>query len=151
MLRQKPACSRHRSYVRWISTVYVAIDQLTPLWPSHRPPLFKTPATNPSKNPCRLWHRSRPTSRLLEAAKPPTRRLGERRKSINVWINSGTRVEKTLTLPLPPALTAGLGKICPRSRVSTVTRKGTTQGTALSLEKIYQKTSIGLGSLHSNN
>ena len=151
MLRQRPACSRHWSYVRWISAVHVATDQPTPPWPSHRPPPPETPATTPSKNPRRLRHRSRPTPRPPEAARPPTRRLGERRKSIDVWINSGTRVEKTLALPLLPALIAGLGKTCPRSRASTITRKGTTRGTALSLEKTCQKTSISLGNFHPND
>ena len=151
MLRQRPACNRHRSYVRWISAVHMATNQPTPSWPSHKPPPSKTPATTPSKNPRRLQCRSRPTPCPLEAARPPTRRLGERRKSIDVWINSRTRVEKTLAPPLPPALTAGLGKTCPRSRASIVTRKSTTRGTALSLERICQKTSIGLGNLRSND
>ena len=137
MLRQRPACSRYQSYVRWISTVHVATNQPTPLWPSHRLPLPETPTTTPLKNPRHLWHLNRLTPCPPEAARPPTRRLGERRKSIDVWINSGTRVKKTLALPLLPALTARLGKTCPRSRPSTVTRKGTTRGTALSPEKTY--------------
>ena len=151
MLRQRPACSRHRSYMRWISAIYVATDQPTPPWPSHKPPSPETPATTPSKNSCRLWHLSRPTLCPSEAARPPIRRLGERRKSIDVWINSGTRVEKTLALLLPPALTMGLRKICSRLRASTVTRKGTTQGISLSPERTCQKTSIGLGDLRSDN
>ena len=129
----------------------MATDQPTPSWVSYRPPLPETPATTLSKNLRRLWYQSRPTPCPPEVARPPTRRLGERRKSINVWINSGTRVEKTLALPLPPVLTAGLEKICSRSRASTVTKKGTTQGTALSSERTCQKTSIGLGNLRSND
>ena len=151
MLRQKPACSRHRSYVRSISAVHVVTDQPTSPWPIHRSPPPEIPAITPSKNSRRLWHLSRPTPRPPEAARPPTRKLGERRKSIDVWINSGTRVEKTLAPPLPPALTAGLGKTCPRSRTSTVTRKGTTRRTALSPKKTCQKTSIGLGDLRSDD
>ena len=151
MLRQRPACSRHRSYVRWISAVHMVTDQPTPLWPSHKPPPPETPVTTPSKNLRRFRHWSRLTPRSLEAARPPTRRHGERRKNIDVWINTGTRVEKTLALPLPPALTAGLGKTGPRSRASTVTRKGTTRGTALSPERTCQKTSIGLGDLRSDD
>ena len=147
MLRQRPACSHHQSYVRWISAVHVATDQPTPPWPSHRPLPPETPATTPSKNSRRLRHRSRPTPRPPEAVRPPTRRLGERRKSIDVWINSETKVEKTLAPPLPPALTARLGKTCPRSYASTITRKSTTRGTALSPERMCQKTSIGLGDL----
>ena len=151
MLRQRPACSRHRSYVRWISAVHVATNQSTPPWPSYRPLSLKTPTTTPLKNLRRLRQRSRSTPRPLEAVRSPTRRLGKRRKSIDVWINSETRVEKTLAPPLPPALTAGLRKTCPRSRALTVTRKSTTRGTALSQEKTYQKTSIGLGDLRSND
>ena len=151
MLRQRAACSRHRFYVRWISAVYVATNKPTPPWPSHRPPPPETLATTPLKNPCRLRHRSRPTPCPPEAARPPTKRLKERRKSINVWINNGTRVEKTLAPPLLLALTAGRGKTCPRSRTSTITRKGTTRGTALSPEKTCQKTSIGFGDLRSND
>ena len=151
MLRQKPACSRHRSYMRWISAVHVVTDQSTLPWASYSPLSPKTPATTPLKNPHRLWYRSCPTLCPPEAARPPTKRLGERRKSIDVWINSGTRVEKTLAPPLPAALTAGLGKTCPRSRASTITRKGTTRGTALSPEKTCQKTSIGLGDLRSDD
>ena len=151
MLRQRPACSCNRSYVRWINVVYVATDQLTLPWPSHRPPPPETLATSLSKNPCRLRHLSHPTPCPPEAARPPTRRLGERRKSIDVWINSKTKVEKTLAPPLPPALTIRLGKSCPRSCASTVTRKGTTQGTVLSPKKMYQKTSIGLGNFRSDN
>ena len=135
MLRQRPICSCYQSYMRWISAVHMATDQSTLPWPSYRPSSPETPATTPSKNLRRLWHLSRPTPCPPEAARPPTRRLGERRKSIDIWINSRTRVEKTLAPPLPPALTAGLGKTCPRSRASTVTRKSTTRGTALSPEK----------------
>ena len=151
MLRQKPTCNSHQSYVRWISAVHVATDQPILPWPSHRLPPLETPATTPSKNSCYFRHLSRLTPCPPEAVRPSTRRLGERRKNINIWINSGTRVEKTLAPPWAPALTAGLGKICPRSRASTVTRKGTTRGTALSPEKTCQKTSIGLGDLRSND
>ena len=151
MLRQRLAYSRNQFYVRWISIVHMATDQPTPPWPTRRPPPPETPATTLSKNSRRLRHQRRPTPHPPEAARPPTRRLGERRKSIDVWINSETRVEKTLAPPLPPALTAGLGKTCPRSRASTVTRKGTTRGTALSPEKTCQKTSIGLGDLRSDD
>ena len=151
MLRQRPACSRYRSYVRWISAVHVATDQPTLPWLRHRPPLPKTPATTRSKNPCRFWHRSRPTPRPPEVARPPTRRLEERRKSIDVWINSGTGIEKTLASHLPLALTVRLRKTCSRSRNSTIIRKGTTRGTALSPEKTCQKTSIGLANLCSND
>ena len=151
MLKQRPACSCHQSYVKWISAVYMATDDSTPPWPSYRPLPPKNPATTTSKNPCRLWHLSRPTPCPLEAARLLTRRLRERRKSINVWINSETKVEKTLAPPLPLALIAGLEKICPRSRASTVTRKSITRETALSLEKTCQKSSISLGNLHSND
>ena len=137
--------------MRWISTIYVATNQATVPWPSHKPLPLESPATSPSKNPCRLCHLNHPTLRPPEVARPPTRRLGKRRKSIDVWINSRTRVEKTLALPLPPPLTVGLGKTCLRSRALTITRKGTTQGTALSQEKTCQKTSIGLGDLRSND
>ena len=137
--------------MRWISTVYMGTNQFTLSWPSHRPPPLKTLATTPSKNLRRLWHQSYLTPRLLEAVIPSTRRLGERRKSINVWINSRTRVEKTLAPPLPWTLTAGLRKTCPKSRASTVTKKGTTRGTALSPERICQKTSISLGDFRSND
>ena len=126
-------------------------DQPTLLWPSHRPPLPETPTTTPSKNLRRLCHRSHQTPRLPEVVRPPTRRLGERRKSIDIWINSETRVKKTLAPLLPLALTLGLGKTCPRLRASTVTRKSTTRGTALSLKKTCQKTSISLGKLRSDD
>ena len=131
MLRQRPACSRHRSYVRLISAVYMATNQLTLLWPSHRPPPPKIAATILSKNLCCFWHRSWSTPCLPEAVRPLTRRLGERRKSINVWINSETKVEKTLALLLSPALTAGLKKTCPRLRTLNITRKGNTRRTGL--------------------
>ena len=140
MLKQKPACSRHQSYVRQISAVHVATNRLTLPWPNHRPLLPKTPAMTLSKNP-----------HPQEAARLPTRRLGEKRKSINVWINSRTRVEKILASPLLLVLTVGLGKTCFRSRASTITRKSTTRGTALSPEKTCQKTSIGLSNLYSND
>ena len=126
MLRQKPACSRHRSYVRWISTVHVATNQPTPPWPSHRPLPTETLATTPSKNSHRFRCRSCLTPRPLEAVRLPIRRLGERRKSIDISINNGTRIEKTLASPLPPALTVKLRKTCLRSRDSIETRKGTT-------------------------
>ena len=126
-------------------------NQPTLLWPSHRPPPPETPTTTLSKNPRRLRHRSHPTLCPSEAARPLTRRLGERRKSIDVWINSGTRVEKTLAPPLPLALTARLRKTCFRSRTSTITRKSTTRGIALSPEKMCQKTSIGLGDFCSDD
>ena len=129
----------------------MATDQPTPPLPSHRFPPPETPATTLSKNFRRFWYQSYPTHCPTEAVKPLTRRLRERRKSIDVWINSGTRVEKTLAPPLLPALTAELGKTCPRSHASTVTRKGTTRGTALSPEKTCQKTSIGFGDLRSDD
>ena len=151
ILRQRLACSRHQSYVRWISAIHVAIDQPTPSWSSQRSSPPETPTTTLLKNPRRLRHLNRLTPCPPEAARPPTRKLGEKRKSIDVWINSRTRVEKTLAPTLPPALTAGLRKTCPRSRASTVTRKGTTRGTTLSQEKTYQKTSISLGNLRSND
>ena len=151
MLRQKPVCNCYQSYVRQINAVHVATNQPTPLWPSHRPFLLKTLAKTPLKNPRRLRHRSCLSPRLSKVAKPLTRTLRERRKSINVWINSKTRVEKTLAPPLPLALTVGLRKICSRSHTSTVTKKGTIQRTALSPKKTYQKTSIGLGDLRFNN
>ena len=132
ILRQRPACSHHQSYMRWISAVHVAINQPTPPWLSHKSPLPKTPATTPLKNPHRLRHRSRPTPCPPEAARPSTRRLEERRKSIDVWINNGTRTYL-------------------RSRTSTIIRKSTTRGTALSPEKTCQKTSIGLGDLRSDD
>ena len=151
MLRQRLACSRYQSYVRGISAVYVAINQPTSPWPSHRPLPPKTPTMTPLKNPYCLWHWSRLTPRLSEVAKLPTRKLGERRKSIGIWINRGTRVEKTLAPLLLPMLIAGLRKTCPRSHASTVTRKGTTRGTNLSSEKTYQKTNISFGNLRSGN
>ena len=126
-------------------------DQPTLLWPSHRPLLPETPTTTLSKNSRHPRHRGRPTLCPPEAAKLPTKRLRKRRKNIDVWINSGTRVEKTLAPPLPLAITAGLGKTCSRLRASTVIRKNTTQGTALSLERMCQKTSIGLSNLYSND
>ena len=136
MLRQRAAFSSHQSYVRWISAVHVATDQPTLPWLSYRPLLPEILATILLKNPCRLWHRSRLIFCPPEAVRLPTRKLGERRKSIDIWINSKTRVEKTLALPLPPVLTAGLRKTCLRSRISIVIRKGTTRGNALSPEKI---------------
>ena len=151
MLRQRLACSRHQFYVRWISAVHVATRQLTPLWPSHRLALPETLAITLSKNTRCLEYQSRLTSRPLDAARPPTKKLRKRRKSIGVWINSGTRVKKTLAPPQPSALIAGLGKICPRLCAWTVTRKNTTRGTALSPEKICQKTSIGFGDLCSDD
>ena len=151
ILRQKAACIHHRSHMRWISTVHVATDQPTLPCPSHRLPLPEIPATNSFKNSRRPWYQICPTSCLSEAETPPTRRLRERRKSIDVWINSETRVEKILALLIPPALTAGLGKTCSRSRTLTITKKGITQGATLSSEKTYQKTSIGLGNLRFND
>ena len=62
-----------------------------------------------------------------------------------------TRVEKIQALPLSLAIIAGLGKTFPRSRASTLTRKGTTQVTTPSPEKTYQKTSIHLGDVHFND
>ena len=151
MLRQRPACTRHQSYVRWISAVYMGTNQPSLPWSSYRPPPPKTLVTTPSKNPCHFRYQNRPTPRSAKASRPLTRKLGERRKKIDVWINSRTRVKKTLASPLPPALTAGLGKTSSRSRASTVTRKGTTQGTTLSPEKTCQKTSIDLGNFRSND
>ena len=136
----------------------MATNQPTPPWPSHRALLpshrlivHRTSATTPSKNPCHFWHQSRPTPCPPKAAKPLTEKLGERRKSIDVWINNGTKVEKTLALLLPLVLKAGLGKTCSRLRSSTIIRKGTTWGTALSPERTCQKTSIGLGNFCSND
>ena len=135
MLRQKPACSHHQSYIRQITAIHVVTDQPTPPWPCYKPSLPKTPTTNLSKNSCRLWHRSCLTSRLSEVVRLLTKKLRERRKSIDVWINNRTRVEKTLAPPLLPALIVGLGKACPKSRALIVTKKDTTQKTALSPEK----------------
>ena len=84
MLKQRPAFSYHQSYMRWISTVHVVTNQLTPSWPSDRPLQPETPTTTSSKNPHRLRHRSSPTPYLAKSARPPTKRLGERRKSINI-------------------------------------------------------------------
>ena len=151
MLRQTPVCSRIQSYVRWISVVYMATDQHTLPWPSHRPIPLKILAINPSKNSHRFRHLIHPTPRLPEAARPLTIKLGERRKNIDVWINSKTRVEKTLAPLLPPALIVRLGKSSSRLRASIITKKGTTRRTALSPEKKCQKTSIVLGNFHSNN
>ena len=151
MLRQKPACSCHQSYMRWINAVYMATDQPTLPWPSHRFFSPNTSAMTLLKNSRHLWYQSCLTLCLLEAARSPTKKLRERRKSIEVYINSGNRVEKTLVLPLPPALIAELGKTCSRSCISTVARKGTTRGSALSPEKTCQKTSISLGNLRSDD
>ena len=127
------------------------INQPTPPWLSHRRTLPEIPTTTSPKKLQRLRYQSCLTPRPPEAVRPSTRKLRERRKSIDVWINSGTRVEKTLASPPPPALTAKLGNIYSRSRASTITKTGTTQGTTLSLERTYQKTSIGLGNLRSND
>ena len=129
----------------------MAIDLPTLLWPNYRPSLPETPTIIPSKNCRHLWHQSCPTFCPLETARLSTRRRGEIRKSIDVWINSRTRVEKTLALPLLPALTAGLGKTYPRSRAPSVTRKDITRRTALSTEKTCQKTSISLGDFRFND
>ena len=88
---------------------------------------------------------------MAKAVRPLIRTLGERKKSIDAWIKSGTRVEKTLASLLPLALIVKLEKTCSRLCASTVTRIGTTQGTILSSEKLYQKTSIGFGKLHSDH
>ena len=118
-------------------------------WPSSKPLPSKTPATTSSKNSHRYQRRLIPYP--LEAVRTLTKRLRKRRKSIDVGINIGTRVKKILALLLLPMLTVGLEKICPRSYASTITKKGTTRGTALSLEKIYQKTSISLSDLCPND
>ena len=143
MFKQKLACSRYQSYIRWISAIYMTTNQPTLPWLSPKPPPPKTPATTSSKNS--RQQRSRSTSRPPEGMRSPIKRLGERRKTIDIWINNGTRVEKTLALLLPSSLIAELRKTCSRSRALTVTRKRTTQKTALSAEKTCQKTSIGLG------
>ena len=147
MLWQKPACSHYQSYIGWISTVYVAINQPTPPWLSHKRPLLEIPATTMSKKPQRLRYQSCLTPRSPEVVRPSTRKLGERRKSIDVWINSGTRVEKTLAPPLPPALTVKPENIYSKSRVTTVTKLGTTRVTTLGPKRTYQKTSISLSDL----
>ena len=48
-------------------------------------------------------------------------------------------------------LTVELGKTSFKSRASTVKRKNTTPETALSLEKICQKTSIGFANFYLND
>ena len=149
MLRQRLAYSYNRFYMRWTSIIHMATDSLISLRLSSRPPSPKDSATTLSKN--QYWYLSRPTFWPLEAARPPTRKLGQKRKSINLWINSETRIEKTLASLLLPVLTVGLEMTCLRLCALTVARKGITQGTALSPERIYQKTSISLGNFNPNN
>ena len=90
-------------------------------------------------------------SSLAGSSKTSNQKTWREKKKYQVWINSGTKVKKTIASPLSVALTARLRKICPRSRALTVTRKGITRGTALSPEKTYQKTSIGLGNFRSDD
>ena len=151
MLKQKPACSRHQSYVRGISAVHKETNQPTLLWLSHRPLLPKTPTTTLSKNSCHLRYWNRLTLCPPEVPRSLTKKLRERRKSIKVWINSGTSIKKTLVPSLAPLPIPGLGNTCSRSRTSIITRNSTIWGTTLSLKKTYQKTSIGLGKLCSDD
>ena len=62
-----------------------------------------------------------------------------------------TKVKKILAVPLLPLLIARLEKIYFRLYTSIIIQKGTTQGTALSLEKICQKSSICLSKFRPNN
>lgn len=83
--------------------------------------------------------------------RPSIKRLGERKKYINIWIHSGTSIEKILAQPLPLVLIVGLKKICFQSYALTITRRNTTQRTFLSLPKTFQKTRINLSKLRSND
>ena len=129
----------------------MTINSLTLPWPSHRLLLPKIPTTTLLKNLCHLWHQNDQTLCLLEASRPSTKRLRKRRKCINVWINSGNKVDKVLALPLLPAPKARLGKTCFRSCTLIVTRKSTTRGTILSQEKTCQKIIISRSNLCPNN
>lgn len=149
MLRQRLACNCNLSYMRWISAVYVATDLLISLWPSLRAFLPETCISIPSKN--RYRHRSYSTFCLLEAAKHSIKKLKKRLKIFDIWINGGTKVGRTLAPPLLLALTLELGKICPESCTSTIAKKSTIRGIALSLEKIWQKTSIYFCNIYHNN
>ena len=149
MLGQKLACSRNWSYVKWTNTVYVVTDPFISLWPSFKPFSPKISTITPLKNFRQL--QSRPTPHPPEKVRLLIKRLRGRRKSINVWINSETRIEKTLASPLPSALIAELGKTYFRLYTSTIIEKDTIRETSLSLEKICQKTNISLGNLCSND
>ena len=158
MLRQKPAYSCHQSYVRWISAVHVATDKLILQWPSHKLFLPKTSTTTPSKSLCHFWHWSRLTLRLLKAAKPLIRRLEERRRSTITKRKLGKtpapRLPMSIWLTFPAKhATAEIKKTQARPSVITVTRRSILQRTIPNLEKtrIPQKTSIGLGHLHSDD
>ena len=127
----------------------MATNLFIPFWPSLRLFALETPATTPLKNP--HWYRSCPTPRPLKVARSLTKKPGERWKSINIWINHRTRVEKWPALPLPLALIIGLRKTCSKSRASTIKRKSTTRRTALSPEKTCQKTNINHSNLRLDN
>ena len=149
MLRQKPAYNCNQSYMRWTSAIHMAIDPLIKLWPSPR--LFSPAilAITLSKNT--YWYQSRPILHLSEAVRPLTKRLEERRKDIDVWINSETRVKMILALPLSAMLIPKLRKAFSRSRALIITKKSTTQKIALKQEKIYQKTSILFNDFYPND
>ena len=149
MLRQKLACICNQSYMRYTSTVYIAINLLIPLWLSSRLLLPKNSATTLLKNT--RQYQSCSTLSSTKAARSLTKTLKKGRKSINVWINSGKKVKKIFALPLLLVITAKLAKICSRLHTSTVTRIGTTQGTTLSQEKTCQKASISLSNLRSDD
>ena len=149
MLRQKLACSRNRSFVRWISVVHMETGPLMPLWPNPRP-LLETLETSLAKSPNRRV-RSNQTPRAQRTARLLTRKLGEKRKGSDVLIKVEIGKARSPLRPPVPTLPAAPAGTCPKSPASTATRRDTTQVLVGSPRRTPQKTSIGLGNLRASD
>ena len=156
MLKQKLACSRHQSYIREISAVHVATNQLTSLWPSHRPPLSETSAITQLKSFQCVWQQNDQTLRPL--VKPPTRRLEGRKRVITIKHKfartPASRLLMSIWLKLLPGhVMAEIKRMQARPSVSTITRREILGEIVPNLERTGapQKTSINLSHICSND
>ena len=156
MLRQRPPCSHHQSYVRLISAVYITINQPTLLWLCHRYLLTEIPITILLKNTYRFWHQNPQTPRFrvkilikrLEGRRRSTTNKHRHSRTLDFWLSMLIR----LTISAWHA-TVEIKKTQAKLSITIVTKWDILQRIIPKLEKARtsQKTSIGLGYLRSNN
>lgn len=88
---------------------------------------------------------------LLKVVRSLIKKLREKRKYMNVWMNSITKVEKILAFFLLLIWTVRLRKICSILHASTIIKKNPIKETVLSQEIMCHKIIIAFINFYLNN
>ena len=138
----------------WVSVAHKIIVPLILPWSSFRPYQPGILGISPPKRLSTSTHTSRThISRVSRMARPPTRKLGRRKRDNIAWNTSGLKT--TLVLPqspmsMPPTLPVRLARTWVISLVSTVTRRVTIQQSVPSQRRTetFQNISDSLDNIH---